>query len=62
MLCCEGLKKVTKDNDSDKEPRIKKLVNALRASSEMARLERTVSYLLEKQYSATVEELVAVFG
>jgi len=62
MLCCEGLKKVTKDNDSDKEPRIKKLVNALRASSEMARLERTVSYLHEKQYSATVEELVAVFG
>lgn len=58
----EGLRKVTKDNDSDKEPRIKNLVNALRSSSEMARLERTVSYLHEKQYAATTDELVKVFG
>lgn len=58
----EGLKDVTKSNDSDKNPRIKKLVNALRNSSEMARLERTISYLHDRQYEATVEELVAVFG
>ena len=57
----EGLKKVTKDNDSDREPRIKKLVYALRSSSEMARLERMVSYLHDKQYEATIEELVKVF-
>lgn len=57
----EGLKDVTKSNESDKEPRVKKLVNALRGASEMARLERTVSYLHEKQFAAKVEELVAVF-
>lgn len=58
----EGLKEVTKSNESDKDPRIKRLVNALRKSSEMDRLERTVSYLHSKQYAANVEELVAVFG
>ena len=57
----EGMKDVTKSNESDKDPRIKKLVNALRGASEMARLERTVSYLQNKQYEATIEELVAVF-
>ena len=57
----EGLKQVTKNNESDKEPRVKKLVNALRGASEMARLERTVSYLHDKQYAVTVEELVSVF-
>ena len=57
-----GLKGVTKSNESDKEPRVKKLVNALRGASEMARLERTVSYLHSKQYGTTVEELVKVFG
>lgn len=57
-----GLKEVTKSNESDKEPRVKKLVNALRGASEMARLERTVSYLHSKQYGTTVEELVKVFG
>lgn len=61
-LLLEGLKDVTKSNESDKDPRIKKLVNALRNSSEMARLERTISYLHDRQYEATVEELVAVFG
>jgi hypothetical protein len=58
----EGLKDVTKNNDSDREPRIKKLVNALRESSEMARLERTVYYLHEKQFDVKVDELVDVFG
>lgn len=58
----EGLKKVTKDNDSDKEPRIKKLVNALRQSSEMTRLERTVSYLHGKQYNVNTEELISILG
>lgn len=58
----EGLKDVTKSNESDKEPRLKKLVNALRGTSEMARLEKTVSYLQEKQYDASVDELVTVFG
>ena len=57
----EGLKNVTKSNESDKDPRVKKLVNALRRASEMARLERTVSYLHDKQYETTVEELVKVF-
>lgn len=58
----EGLKDVTKSIESDKEPRVKRLVNALRGASEMARLERTVSYLHSKQYDATKEELIAVFG
>lgn len=57
----EGLKNVTKSSESDKDPRIKKLVNALRGASEMARLERTVSYLHSRQYGAMVDELVAVF-
>ncbi len=57
----EGLKSVTKSNESDKEPRVKRLVNALRSSSEMARLERIISYLHDKQYAAIAEDLVAVF-
>ena len=57
----EGLKEVTKSSESDKEPRIKKLVNAVRTSTEMARLERTVGYLQQKQYAARTDELVAIF-
>lgn len=37
------------------------IVNALRSSSEMARLERIISYLHDKQYAAIAEDLVAVF-
>ena len=58
----EGLKEVTKDCESDKEPRIKKLVNALRTSSEMSRLERTLAYLQSKQYNVNIADLVAVFN
>lgn len=58
----EGLKEVTKDSESDKEPRIKKLVNALRISSEMSRLDRTLCYLQTKQYDANTAELVEVFN
>lgn len=57
----EGLKEVTKDCESDKEPRIKKLINALRTSSEMSRLERTINYLLSNQYTANIDELIALF-
>ena len=57
----EGLKEVTKNNESDKDPKVKKLVNAVRGASEMARLERTVLYLHNKQYKVNVDELVAVF-
>lgn len=58
----ETLKEVTKDSESDKDPRIKKLVNDLRASSEMSRLERALRYLQSEQYNADVAELVAVFN
>ena len=58
----EGLKEVTKDSESDKEPRIKKLVNALKTSSEMSRLERTLCYLQSKQYNVNTAELVKVFN
>ena len=57
----EGLKEITKDCESDKEPRIKKLINALRTSSEMSRLERTINYLLSNQYTANIDELIALF-
>ena len=60
-LTLEGLKEVTKNCESDRDPRIKKLVNAVRPSSEMARLERTIRYLQEKQYDVNVEELITVF-
>ena len=58
----EGLKMVTKNIESDKEPRIRKLVNALRDSSEMARLQRSIDYLLEKQYQTDIKELVRLFN
>lgn len=57
----EGLKTITKDYESDKEPRIKKLVNALRKASEMSRLQRTINYLLEKQYQTDEKELISLF-
>ena len=58
----EALKEVTKNSESDKEPRIKRLVNALRTSSEMSRLERTLEYLQSKQYNADTSELIEVFN
>ena len=58
----EGLKEVTKNTESDKDPRIKRLVNALRDSSEMSRLDRTVNYLHGKQLAADIEELTAIFN
>lgn len=57
----KGLESVTKDNESDKNPQIKKLVNAVRTSTEMARLERTIQYLQEKKYDSNVDELIATF-
>ena len=41
----DDFKTITKKCESDKEPRIKKLINAIKTSSEMARLERTLQYL-----------------
>lgn len=58
----EGLKEVTKNCESDKEPRIRQLVNAVRTSSEMSRLFRVLNYLQEKQYDVTVDELIGVFN
>ncbi len=55
------LKEVTKSNDSDQEPRIKSLVNALRTSSEMSRLSRSIVYLQEKKYDANIDELIELF-
>lgn len=57
----EDLKSVTKDNESDKDPKIKKLVNAVRPSTEMGRLDRVIKYLQEKRYDADVDELIASF-
>ena len=57
----EGLKCVTKDSESDRDPRIKRLVNTVRTSSEMSRLERTVAYLQRKQYDVDTEELKLIF-
>ena len=58
----EEFKEVTKNTESDKDPRIKRLINALRGSSEMSRLERTVNYLQTKQYTADIEELKMIFS
>lgn len=58
----EELKEVTKNTESDKDTRIRRLVNALRDSSEMSRLDRTVNYLQDKQYAVDVKELTAVFN
>lgn len=58
----EELKAVTKNTESDKEPKIKKLVNAVRGASEMSRLERTLSYLQANQYHVEDDELVKVFN
>lgn len=57
----DELKSVTKDNESDKDPKIKKLVNAVRPSTEMGRLDRTIKYLQDKRYDADVNELIATF-
>lgn len=57
----EGLKSITKDCESDKEPRIKKLANALREASEMSRLQRTIKYLLDRQYRVDEAELIRLF-
>lgn len=45
----EELKGVTKNCESDKEPRIKRLVNSLRKSLELARRERMITYLFDKK-------------
>jgi len=58
----EGLKEITKDCESDKEPRIKQLVKALQPASEMARLQRTIDYLCNKQYQADKEKLIELFN
>lgn len=57
----EGLKAVTKNNESDKDPKIKKLVNAVKPSTEMGRLDRIIKYLQEKRYDVDVDELIATF-
>lgn len=58
----EGLKDATKSNDSDRDPRIKKLVNAVRCSSEMSRLERIISYLRQEKYAAKYDVLRMLFN
>lgn len=57
----EELKEVTKNTESDKDARIKRLINALRDSSEMSRLDRTVNYLQDKQFAVDIKELTAIF-
>ena len=57
----EELKKVTKNCESDKNPQIKKLINAVRNSSEMSRLERTLKYLQENQCKVNIKVLQKVF-
>ena len=58
----EELKEVTKNTESDKDTRIKHLINALRESSEMSRLDRTVNYLQDKQFAADIKELTVIFN
>lgn len=58
----DGLKTITKSCESDKEPRIKRLVNAVRGASEMARLERILRYLQDRQYEVDVNELITLFN
>ena len=58
----EELKEVTKNTESDKDARIKRLINALRDSSEMSRLDRTVNYLQDKQFAVDIKELTAIFS
>lgn len=57
----EQLKEVTKDSESDCEPRVTRLIKAVRRLSEMERLERTLRYLQQYQYSTNLAELVSVF-
>lgn len=57
----EGLKEITKNSESDKEPRIKKLINTVRGASEMARLERILLYMQKNLYDVDVEELKKLF-
>ena len=57
----EELKDVTKDNQMADEPRIRRLVYTLRDASEMARLERILKYLNEKQYAVNIEEVIELF-
>lgn len=57
----EELKKITKNCDSDKNPQIKKLINAIRNSSEMSRLNRTITYLQEEQNNVSVDTLKLIF-
>lgn len=57
----EGLKEITKSSESDKEPRIKQLINSVRCASEMARLERVLTYMQKNLYNVDVEVLKEVF-
>lgn len=57
----EELKEITKNNESDKEPRIRKLINYIRGASEMARLERILTYLQSNQYNVNSDELIHEF-
>ena len=57
----EELKKVTKNCESDKNPQVKNLINAVRKSSEMSRLERTLKYLQSKQSNVTETNLIDIF-
>lgn len=58
----EALKDVTKSSESDKDSRIKRLVNAISRASEMNRLLETVTFLRDNQYKVIDEELARVFN
>lgn len=58
----DDFKTITKKCESDKEPRIKKLINAIKTSSEMARLERTLQYLQIHQLGVNENALLAEFN
>ncbi len=58
----EGLKKQTKRVDSNRDPVLRNLFNALQRSSEMIILRNTLEYLNQSQYKADDDRLKAIFG
>lgn len=58
----EGMKKVTKHVDSNVNPQLTALFQALRMSKEMTILREAIEYLNEKKYQADVEELKGIFS
>jgi len=57
----EGMKKLTKRNDSNVNPKLRSLFQALQMSTEMTILRDTLVYLKSHQYQAKIEELKVIF-